>query len=63
MLYILVGVIALLTLVFIIRSDYWTGKHSNYFLEVQKPTGKEFRNPNIPDASAHDQWFRKLNTL
>ncbi|MHB1651223.1 MAG: hypothetical protein ACYCVD_01945 [Desulfitobacteriaceae bacterium] len=64
MLYLVVSVIAFLALIFVVTSDYRTGKHSRYYQVVQKSTiGKEYRKPNIPDATAHDEWFRKLNTL
>ncbi|KLU62234.1 hypothetical protein CEB3_c14540 [Peptococcaceae bacterium CEB3] len=63
MLNLVVGLVALLALVFVVLSDFWTGKHSRYFESVQKPSGKQERNPVIPDASGHDDWFHKLNSL
>lgn len=63
MLNLIVGLFALLALVFVVFSDTWTGKHSTYFQKVQKPAGKEARSADIPDASSHDEWFHKLNSL
>lgn len=60
----LVGIIAIVALVFILVADRWTGKskHSNYYKRVQTPTGKEERSAKIPDSSKHDAFYSKLNT-
>ncbi|MDI6880961.1 MAG: hypothetical protein QMC95_07280 [Desulfitobacteriaceae bacterium] len=63
MLYLIVGAIAILALIFVAYSDYWAGKHSRYFLDVQIPVGKETREANIPNDIKHDEWFHKLNSL
>lgn len=61
----LVALIAIIALAFAVVSDYWTGKnkHSRYFAEVQKPSSKPQREPNIPSTSKHDSFYSKLNTL
>jgi FtsZ-interacting cell division protein ZipA len=60
----LVGIIAILALVFIVAGDFWVGKskHSTYYKKVQTPTGKGERVANIPDSSKHDAFYSKLNT-
>lgn len=60
----LVGIVAIVALVFILVADRWTGKsqHSNYYKRVQTPSGKEERGANIPDSSKHDGFYSKLNT-
>lgn len=59
----LVGIIAIVTLVFVLVADRWAGKskHSNYYKRVQTPTGKAERSANIPDSSKHDSFYSKLN--
>lgn len=61
----LVVLIAVATLIITLYSDILTGKkkHSNYYLEVQKPMGKGEREAAIPDPSKHDRFFAKLNSF
>jgi len=61
----LVALIAIAVFLGIIFSDSWTGKrkHSRFFQTVQKPQGKDWRLPEIPASTEHDQFFSKLNTL
>jgi hypothetical protein len=59
-----VGIAAIAALVLAGISDTTSGKskHSTYFARVQKPSGKQQRNANIPDSSKHDNFYTKLNT-
>lgn len=61
----LIGIIAVLVFIFIGYFDSLAGKkkHSRYFQEVQKPTGKTERFPVVPEPHKHDQFFSKLNSL
>lgn len=63
MLYLIVSAIAILALIFVVYSDYWAGKHSRYFLDVQKPAGKATREANIAIDTQYDEWYHKLNSL
>ena len=60
----IMGIIALAALIIFLLSDKWTSKsrHSSYYDQVKKPSGKEARLANLPDASQHDKFYTKLNS-
>ena len=63
MLYLIISAIAIIALLFVAYSDYWAGKHSRYFLDVQKPIGKAEREANVANDTRYDKFFQKLNSL
>lgn len=63
MLNLVVSAIAIIALLFVVFSDYWAGKSSRYFLDVQKPAGKEIREANVTVDTKYDEWYHKLNSL
>lgn len=58
----IIGLIAILVLVFVIISDVWAGKNSNYYQVVQKHKGKSMPLPEISTSSKHDKFYYKLNS-
>jgi len=60
----LVVLIVFAALVITLISDAGSAKkkHSDYFLRVQKPTGKAERDAAKPDANRHNDFFAKLNS-
>lgn len=61
----LLALIVIAALVITLYSDAGSAKkkHSDYFLKVQKPTGKAERDAQIPDANKHNPFYAKLNSL
>lgn len=59
----IMGIIAISALVIFLVSDRWTSKskHSSYYENAKKPSGKEPRLANLPDTTTHDKFYSKLN--
>ncbi|AGA69512.1 hypothetical protein Desdi_2069 [Desulfitobacterium dichloroeliminans LMG P-21439] len=59
----IMGFVALGALIVLLASDRWSSKskHSSYYEQVKKPSGKEARLANLPDTSTNDKFYSKLN--
>lgn len=60
----IVGLISIIALVLVAYSDSLTGKgkSSNYFKNVQRPSGKKDRSASIAEPTEYNEFWTKLNS-